>query len=103
VFRKDRSYWMFRVVSSRGTDISACVSLPLDATKADAREASDTWSSRVTAGTACHEYTVQYRRVPGPPSKRQWNAEWKRRCEKYEEAKLLRAEWLALSSVQDMD
>lgn len=100
--KKNRSYWLFRIINSRGTDISACVSLPLKATKEEAREAADLWSSRVTAGTACHDYTVQYRLIPPPPPRRVWLSQWKKRCEDYKRAKLARQEWLAMQDPKEM-
>lgn len=97
-----RSYWLFRIVSSRGTDATVCAALPAGTTLAEARHVAERWAEEYTAGTACREYSVTYQRTAPPPGKREWAVKWKRLCDRHAAAKLAVDEWRAVQNPKEL-
>ena len=56
-------HYIFRLRSSRGTDICHCLQINASLGKKDIRYEMERYAEKITQGTACREYSVTYRRV----------------------------------------
>ena len=92
--------FVFRVYSGRGTDFRKAFKLPPDTTPKQALELAKDWAEKETAGSACHEYTVNVKEEK-PISRREWLRKWKTACEAYEKAKTERSVLLAVGTPID--
>jgi len=92
--------WIFRLVSSRGSDHVQCVILPAGTTPKLAREFSETWAYNIIRGSAIESCTVSYKRVRLAP-RAQLLKQWDAVCKWYANAKLAKEEQAAKLNPHD--
>ena len=63
-------YWIVRLQSNRGTDMTKCLKLPGTLTKRQVRDSVESFTDEYVANTAIHEYSVTYKpfRMPKRPA-----------------------------------
>jgi hypothetical protein len=94
-------YWLFRLFSNRGTDINRCFALPASLTAKEVREIMEQRADEETHGTACYEFSVQWRQVK-VPAKPTLQARWEAACDAYDKASKRRNELRAMLSIVDL-
>lgn len=97
-----RQFWIFRLVSSRGSDHMRCFSFPAGTKKDRVKKVADYWSDKILAGSAIEHCTVSYRRV-SRPSTTQLKKRWDRVCKAYRKAETAKNECRELLQATEVE
>ena len=92
--------YIFRVVSSRGTDFRHGFKLRADITDKEALEIAKNWAEERTRDTACRDYTVISKRVKHIPRPK-WLSKWNAICKRYHKIKNEKEDLLAMNTAFD--
>lgn len=88
-------FYIVRLTSSRGTDITKCLRLSADFKKSEIREIVEQYTDHLVDGTACREHKVTFRRVR-MPNKAILKKRYIKACKAKEKAQKLWAETTAM-------